>query len=72
MQGAGLSNWQILVSSTLNGARVLGKEKEFGSISKGKAADLLILDGNPVEDLANLEKIDKICHRGEVWNPGSL
>jgi len=72
MQHAGLTNWKILVSSTLNGAKALGKEQEFGSIRRGKIADILLLDANPVEDLANLEKIGLIAHRGALLSPDSL
>lgn len=50
----------------------MGKENEFGRIRKGEAADLLILNANPVEDLVNLEKIDRIFHRGAVFSPDSL
>ncbi|NJO13034.1 MAG: amidohydrolase family protein [Gammaproteobacteria bacterium] len=47
MQQAGLSAWEVLRASTLNGARVLGKEREFGSITIGKRADLVLLDRDP-------------------------
>jgi imidazolonepropionase-like amidohydrolase len=72
MQHAGLSNWQIITASTINGAKVLGKENEFGTITKGKTADLLILNANPADNLANLEKIDQILHRGTSFSPDSL
>lgn len=72
MRKAGLTNWQILTASTLNGARVLGREKEFGSLAKGKLADLLILNANPIEDLANWERIDRIYHRSAWSFPDSL
>ena len=72
MQKAGLTNWQLLTASTLNGARVLGREREFGSIAKGKTADILILNANPIEDLANWEKIDHIYHRSTLFSPDSL
>ena len=72
MQQAGLTNWQVLTASTLNGAKTLGKENEFGSIRKGSAADLLILRADPVADMGNLEKIDLIIHRGAIFHPDSL
>jgi len=72
MQAAGLTNWQILVSSTLNGAKALDKESEFGSLRKGKSADVLILDADPLADLKNLEKIDWILHRGAILQPDTL
>jgi imidazolonepropionase-like amidohydrolase len=72
MQQAGLTNSQILVSSTLNGAKALGKDNEFGSIRKGKTADLLILRADPLADLNNLEKIDQVLHRGAIFLPDTL
>lgn len=72
MQQAGLTNWQILVASTLNGAKAIGKDNEFGSIRKGKAADLLILRADPLADLANLEKLDWVLHRGAIFMPDTL
>ncbi|HEX9512038.1 MAG TPA: amidohydrolase family protein [Puia sp.] len=72
MQQAGLSNWQVLTASTLNGAKTLGKENEFGSIRKGSSADLLILRADPLADMGNLGKIDLIIHRGTIFHPDSL
>jgi len=72
MQQSGLSNWQVLTASTLNGAKALGKEKDFGSIRKGSSADLLILRADPLADLNNLQKIDQIIHRGVPVHPDSI
>ena len=43
MRECGLDMWQLLQSSTINGARAVGKETAFGSIAKGKRADMLLL-----------------------------
>jgi hypothetical protein len=72
MQASGLSNWQILVASTLNGAKILNKEKEFGSVTVGKKANLILLDASPIDDLENLTKIDKVINKGRVFNPEDL
>ena len=48
--------WQLLQASTINGARAVGKEAEFGSVAKGKRADLLLLTKNPLDNLQQLEK----------------
>ena len=42
MQESGMTNWQILTASTLNPAKILDKQKEFGSITKGKKANIII------------------------------
>ncbi len=72
MQEAGLTNWQILIASTVNGAKALNREHEFGSIAKGQAADLIILDANPVEDLANLRSISMVVNKGIAIRPDTL
>ncbi|HEU4471106.1 MAG TPA: amidohydrolase family protein, partial [Flavisolibacter sp.] len=72
MQSAGLDNWELLQASTINGARAMAKESLFGSIKKGKRADMILLDKNPVEDIANLESLSLVINRGEVWHPDSV
>jgi imidazolonepropionase-like amidohydrolase len=72
MQDAGMSTAQILQSSTINGAKVLGKENEFGSIEKGKNANMVLLEANPLESLANWRKIFLIVNKEEVIKPDTL
>ncbi len=72
MHASGMSNWQILVASTINGAKILDKEKEFGSVAVGKKANLILLDASPIDDLENLTKIDKVINNGTVFNPEHL
>lgn len=64
MQQSGLSNWQIITASTLGGAKALGKEAVFGSIRPGLSADMLILNADPVADLAALQKLESVIQRG--------
>ncbi|MGG9971910.1 amidohydrolase family protein [Ferruginibacter sp. SUN002] len=72
MQSSGLNNWQIIQSATINGAKVLGKEDSFGSITVGKKANMVLLDANPIDDLDNLTKINSIINKGIVINPDTL
>lgn len=51
MVNAGLTPMQAIVASTSNAARALGLESEIGTIEVGKRADLLILDGDPLQDI---------------------
>ena len=66
MKQAGMSNVQILQASTINGAKAVGKATEFGSISEGKRADLLILNQNPLEDIANIKTLDLVINKGNI------
>lgn len=69
MRKSGMSNWQILEASTINGAKVLGKENEFGTVSIGKKANLIVLDANPLDDIENVTKINRVINNGIVINP---
>lgn len=72
MKESGMSNWQVIQSATINPAYILGKEKETGSIAKGKTADLVLLNANPLDDLNNLTKIDLVINKGNVIKPDTL
>ena len=53
---AGLSPMEAIVAATRSGAEILGKADEFGTIEHGKRADLLVLDGDPLQNMAVLER----------------
>ncbi|WP_196894056.1 amidohydrolase family protein [Aureivirga marina] len=72
MKKSGMSNWQILEASTINGAKVLSKENEFGAVKVGLKANLILLDENPVEDLKNVLKIHRVFNKGEVFDPNKI
>lgn len=72
MQKNGMSNWQIMVASTINGAKVLNKDKEFGTIAVGKKANLILLDANPIDTLTNITKIFRVINKGVLFNPDSI
>ena len=52
---------EALQTATLNPARFLGKENDMGTVAKGKIADLVLLDANPLNDIRNTT--DKLCRR---------
>jgi imidazolonepropionase-like amidohydrolase len=72
MQGAGFDLWQLLQASTLNGAKAVGKESEFGSIRVGKRADMVLLSGDPLQSLENWEKIDWVINKGVALRSDSV
>ena len=61
----GLTPQQALICSIVNGPAFFNQSKEYGSISKGKNADLLILNANPLIDINNTKKIDAVINKGK-------
>jgi imidazolonepropionase-like amidohydrolase len=72
MKKAGLTNAQILSASTINGAKALGKEKQFGSIDIGKEADLIILNSNPLENIDAIKDIQYVIKGGNILSSDSI
>jgi len=72
MQASGMTNWQILEASTINGARILGHESDYGSVSIGKKANLILLNANPVEDINNVTEIRTVFNKGNIYDVHSI
>ncbi len=65
---AGVPEMETLLSSTLWSAEMLRIDEDIGSIERGKYADILILDANPLEDIANTQEINTVIKGGEVMD----
>ena len=72
MVEAGLTPDAALATATINAARMIGRDKEQGSIEPGKSADLLILDGDPLMDINNVRRIHRVIKGGVVHDPAQL
>lgn len=72
MQQAGLSNSEIIKDATLNAAIGFGKDKDYGSIEKGKIADLILLENDPLKDLQALGNITMTIHNGKIFTKEKL
>jgi imidazolonepropionase-like amidohydrolase len=68
----GLTPGAALAAATLGGARNLGIANVTGTIEPGKAADIVLLDGDPTVDLAVLRSPSQVIVRGRIWTPESL
>jgi imidazolonepropionase-like amidohydrolase len=66
MQAAGLTPMQVLTASTRGGSTAMGRAKDFGTVEKGKLADLLIVAADPTADIANLRKVRYVVRGGAV------
>lgn len=66
----GVSNAFAIYTATKRSAELAGVGDETGSIEKGKCADMIVLSGNPLDDLRVLRKPDTVIARGEIYkNP---
>jgi imidazolonepropionase-like amidohydrolase len=64
MQDAGVPAADVIVMSTRNGARAMGRLDDFGTLEVGKIADLLVLGGDPSTDVANFREIEWVMRAG--------
>ncbi|HZS54761.1 MAG TPA: amidohydrolase family protein [Bryobacteraceae bacterium] len=62
---AGIPPAVALEAATYNAAKVLRMENRIGSIQKGRDATLVVLDGDPLQDITNTERISQVMFRGE-------
>lgn len=63
---AGVPNAAILRAATANGARWLGREDDFGTVRPGRRAHLILVDGDPLADIADLRNIDLVVKDGVI------
>lgn len=69
---AGLSPLDAIRTATINPAIYLNRDKELGSVEKGKLADFVILDANPLDDIHNLHRIQAVMFNGRFFERGAL
>jgi imidazolonepropionase-like amidohydrolase len=68
---AGIPPLQVLRIATSNAARALRRQHEFGSITPGLRADLVLLTQSPLDDITNTRAIDLVIQNGHVVVTGS-
>ena len=72
MHEAGMTPWQILVSGTTAVAEHFGTQDEIGTVAVGKQADLLLLEANPLDDIAAVGRIAGVVMRGQWFSREAL
>jgi len=70
--GAGLTNWQALAAATVTAARWLRTDTGRGTIEVGKTADLVLLDANPLDEIANSRRIAAVMLGGRYLPKAEL
>lgn len=61
---SGLTPYEVIRAATINPARFLGREEEFGTVAPGRRADLMLVESNPLESLATLREPLGVMVRG--------
>ncbi len=69
---AGIPARTALEAATANGARLLGAGDRIGTIASGREANLLVVDGNPFEDISALERVSMVVFKGERLDRAAL
>jgi imidazolonepropionase-like amidohydrolase len=69
---AGLSPMEALVAGTRNGAAAVNQTRELGTIEKGKLADMVLLDADPLADIGNTQKIAAVIADGRLFRREAL
>lgn len=68
----GMTALEVLRAATLGSAAGIGRDAEFGSIEPGKFADLVILDANPLDDIRNAGRVDRVMKNGRLYDAATL
>lgn len=69
---AGFTPVEAIRIGTLNGARYLGRDADIGTIDAGKQADLVVIDGNPAAEIADVRKVTTVFRRGIGFDSARL
>jgi len=72
LRAAGLSNLEALQAATIGPARHFGDERNAGSVAAGRYADLVVLDADPIADVANVRRIHAVVADGRLFERAAL
>ena len=72
MTWAGIPPAAVLKAATINGARSLGVDDRLGSIEAGKLADLVVVSGDPLDDIKAARDVKFVIRDGVVHDPATL
>jgi len=68
----GMTEMEALQVATINGARYLGMDEHLGSIEEGKLADLIVIDGNPLENIRDTEHVTHTMVNGRLYDTATM
>jgi imidazolonepropionase-like amidohydrolase len=71
MVGAGMPPMFVIQAATVNAAALL-RQKDLGSISAGKIADVVAVPGNPIDDISLMKRVSFVMKQGVVYKLNSV
>jgi imidazolonepropionase-like amidohydrolase len=69
---AGFTPMEAIQAATLVSARAMGLDKESGTVEKGKRGDVILVNGNPLEDIRNLRNVEYVITSGTMYHTAEL
>ena len=66
VEGCGFTPTEAIVAATSRAAELLGQSDDLGSVEKRKLADLVVLEGDPLEDIRNTQRIAAVYKGGQA------
>jgi imidazolonepropionase-like amidohydrolase/Tol biopolymer transport system component len=72
LQAGGMAPLEAIRCATMNGAHYIGMDDQIGSLEKGKLADLVVMDKNPLEDIRNTESVKYVMVNGRLFDAETM
>jgi imidazolonepropionase-like amidohydrolase len=69
---AGISPLETIKAATIVPARVFNLDKNLGNIEEGKLADIILVDGNPLENISEIRKVKFVVKDGRMYDTAVL
>ena len=69
---AGFTPMEAIQAATVVPARAMGMEKDSGTIEVGKRADVILVDGNPLDNISDIRKVSAVFAAGKMYQPAAL
>jgi imidazolonepropionase-like amidohydrolase len=69
---AGFTPMEAIQATTIVPARAMGMDKELGTVEAGKRADLIVINGNPLEDIHATRNVEFVITNGVMYNSAEL